>query len=472
MGNNSLRGRGKKTFRDGSYYAHVIFGKRTVKEGECAAIWTASGQRKLVEGPCRTRLFFSHVRFLDRHVADQNQLLAVQYRDGRCENHRGPVALFSDPCVHNKMEVKEAYKLAANEALVVYREQPQQPPLVEGTTLDAAAGSTAGSNAAVKGTKMAAVGEKGKVVRKVVTGPAVFVPDANEWVHTFSWHGSVQGGKGSKTGSPGDEKVPHALEFQKLRCMPDQMYYSVKDVRTTDDAQITIHLMLFYELREIETMLDATNDPIGDFINAAGADVMTFGANNTYESLLQRSAQLTELDTFPILKSRMQQTGFRLLKVVYRGYSTSGQLQAMHDEAIAKRTKLKLQSDTRQMEQAQQSMELQCRQERSQQEMSVSEAEVRHEMQLLALKAETDLKKKDAMHAQEMRHAEERGKMEQAALRARNDEELRRSAELKKMGVDLTQYMCVSAQAKPDAHVRVESSGPAPALHFDGRMFK
>ena len=46
-----------------------------------------------------------------------------QYRDGRKENHRGPVALFSDPCVHQQMAVNEAYKLAANEALVVYREE-------------------------------------------------------------------------------------------------------------------------------------------------------------------------------------------------------------------------------------------------------------------------------------------------------------------------------------------------------------
>merc|ERR1719506_2824339 len=139
--------------------------------------------------------------------------------------------------------------------------------------------------------------------------------------------------------------------------------------------------MIFYELKNIEMMLDNTNDPIGDFINAASADVMTFGANNTYESLLQRISALSELDSFPILQSRMKQTGFRLLKIVYRGYSTSPQLQAMHDEAIAKRTKLKLQADTRQMEQEQQSRDLHCRQERSQQEMAVAEAEVRHKME-------------------------------------------------------------------------------------------
>ena len=60
----------KKTFRDGSYYRSVWMGKRTVKEGECAAIWDMSGERKKIEGPQRVRLWFSHVRFLDKHTAD------------------------------------------------------------------------------------------------------------------------------------------------------------------------------------------------------------------------------------------------------------------------------------------------------------------------------------------------------------------------------------------------------------------
>jgi len=175
-------------------------------------------------------------------------------------------------------------------------------------------------------------------------------------VHDFSWHGSVNAltGRGSKTGSPGDEKVPHALKFTKLRCMPDQMYVSVKGVRTIDDALVTIHLMLFYELRSIETMLDSTNDPIGDFINATSADVMTFGATNTYESLLSNTAQLSDLAAFPILSGRMAQVGFSLLKIVYRGYSASDTLQSMHDTSIARRTQLKLDADTRAMELEQQ----------------------------------------------------------------------------------------------------------------------
>ena len=54
--------------------------------------------------------------------------------------------------------------------------------------------------------------------------------------------------------------MPHGAEFERLRCMPDQMHCSVKDVRTSDDAQLTVQLLLFYELRDIERMLDTPND--------------------------------------------------------------------------------------------------------------------------------------------------------------------------------------------------------------------
>lgn len=49
----------KKTFREGNYYRHVVVGKRTVKEGKCAAIWTQSGDRRLIEGPKRVHLWFA-----------------------------------------------------------------------------------------------------------------------------------------------------------------------------------------------------------------------------------------------------------------------------------------------------------------------------------------------------------------------------------------------------------------------------
>ena len=51
-------------------------------------------------------------------------------------------------------------------------------------------------------------------------------------------------------------KVPKGLVFQKLWLMPDQMYHDVPDVRTADDAVLTIRLMIFFELLDIATMLE------------------------------------------------------------------------------------------------------------------------------------------------------------------------------------------------------------------------
>jgi len=461
----------KKTFRDGSYYRHVWLGKRTVKEGECAAVWSPSGKRTNHVGPQRVRLFFSHVRFLSRHVADQNQYLAVQFRDGRKEHHRGPQAWFMDPCVHISITTHDSWKLSANEVLVVYREQP--PASAEGAPAieaDAAAAAEARFEDKVAA-KVSAVGVPGSVQRRIVRGPAVFIPDAFEWVHEFSWHGSIEPntGRGSKTGSPGDEKVPHALSFNKLRCMPDQMYVSVKGVRTTDDAQITVHLMIFYELKHVESMLDATNDPIGDFINATSADVMTFGAANTYESLLLHTTQLSDLSTFPILSSRMQQTGFELLKCVYRGYSASEALQSMHDQAIAKRTKLKLEADTRAMEHQQAAADLQCKQQRSAAEMMLEASERKHRNELLDLTSAQERAARDADHAQTIRHESEKVKAALEAERARNDEALRFHETLKGLGVELTQYLCVKEQRQPDHHIKLDGgvAGAGANLHFD-----
>ena len=52
-------------------------------------------------------------------------------------------------------------------------------------------------------------------------------------------------------------------------------------------------------------------------------------------------------------------------QVVYRGLSTSSRLQEMHDEAIAKRTRLRLQGDTARVEQAEQALNLRCREEQA-----------------------------------------------------------------------------------------------------------
>lgn len=445
----------KKTFRDGSYYRHVWFGKRTVKEGECAAIWQADGRRRVVEGPKRVRLFFAHVRFLNRYVADQHEFLHIQFRDGRKEHRRGPLALFMDPCTHLAMKTREAFRLKANEALVVYSEEEAAVRATE--PKDGVAPAAAAANAAPFGAEKES--KPGAVQRRVVRGPAVVVPAAHEWVHEFTW-------SSTKSGSA-------AVSFQVLRTLPDQMEVSC-EVRTSDDAHVTFELLLRFELSDIELMLNATNDPIGDFVRAAEADATCFGASHTYESLLQRLAQLSELDTFPTLRSCMAQTGFELSKVVYRGHSTTQALEAMHEQSVAQRARRRLEADTRPAAREQSQQELQAKQERSKAEMALAEAELRHKLEMLAVETEAQRKARDEDHQQTLRHEAERETAAQQARRARNDEELRRDAALKDLGVDLTKVLVAGSQSAPDHTTLIkldagaDASGmPPPAIHLD-----
>lgn len=44
--------------------------------------------------------------------------------------------------------------------------------------------------------------------------------------------------------------------FEVLNFAPSQLYYNVDEVRTSDDAVIRIKLMIFYELKDIQTMVN------------------------------------------------------------------------------------------------------------------------------------------------------------------------------------------------------------------------
>ena len=161
------------------------------------------------------------------------------------------------------------------------------------------------------------------------------MPRPGEWLHRFVWHASEGGSQGVK-------KIPKGLVFHKLWLMPDQMYHDVTDVRTADDAVLTIRLMIFFELQDIDRMLETTHDPIGDFVNAATSDVVDFTGRHDFESFKQHTDRLNELETYRQFTSRAGQCGYRINKVVYRGYGAPDRLQQMHDQAIEARTKLQL----------------------------------------------------------------------------------------------------------------------------------
>lgn len=391
----------------------------TIRKGERVAVWNRGGDVTLIDGPSRLLTWGRTLNRLERHVADVNTYLIVSYLDGRREHLPGPAFLWFNPLEHREIRIGAALPIDANEAVVVYSRN------------------------------------EGRVDRRVVRGPWMFVPEAGEWLHEFSWHGS---------GKDGGRKIPHALRFRKLRVIPDQMYHDAEDVRTSDDALVTVRLMLFFELADIGVMLDQTHDPIADFINALTADVVAFAGSRRFEEFKRDAEALNDLVNYSNLVRRAGSIGYRINKVVYRGYAAGQKLQAMHDGAIEARTALKLEEETERQKQ-----ELADLRQRSEMERQLRDRENETEKEEHALRL---LRRR---HEEEMRRDRERAEQEamlsratdQARLVSMRGENLERETvwrSLAEMGVDMTRYLVAQYQ-NPDRVIRID--GAPAAVHLE-----
>jgi hypothetical protein len=395
-----------------------------VEEGQRVLVRNPDGTMDVVAGPNRVWRGRRKFQIMTHHVAHPGDYLIVRYRDGRQEHLGGPAEVWFDPRIHQEITREEMLQVAAKEAVVVYSQK-------EGTST---------------------------VQRRVEYGPTLFLPRPGEWLHTFVWHAS-------EGGSQGVRKIPKGLVFQKLWLMPDQMYHDVTDVRTADDAVLTIRLMMFFELHDIATMLETTHDPIGDFVNAATSDVVDFTGRHDFESFKHNTDKLNELDTYRQLAVRASQCGYRINKVVYRGYGAPERLQQMHDQAIEARTKLQLERATEQQAQDLENFKLESQMHRAGKRRHEQTAEVSHQLELDQKKQEAALRAREAVHnferAQEHLNAE-------LALehRARQDtHKLSHLAELRRLGVDMTAYL---TQNRADRVIELRGPrGSDTHLHLD-----
>jgi hypothetical protein len=396
----------------------------TVEEGQRALMVRRDGRMEVVVGPRRVWKGWSRFEKMRHFVAHPGEFLIVRFRDGRQEHLPGPTDVWFDPRVHESVTRQEALQLAAKEAVIVY----SRP---------------AGADT---------------VSRRIVHGPMLFVPAPGEWLHTFAWHGS-------EGGSQGQKKVAKGLVFQKLWLMPDQMYHDVTDVRTADDAVLTIKLMIFFELVDIDRMLETTHDPIGDFINAATSDVVDFCGRHTFEEFKKNTGELNELGTYRQLTVRAAQNGYRVNKVVYRGYGAPDRLQAMHYQAIEARTKLQLERATEEQAQGLEDYKLNAQMNRAARRRTEQAVEVETELELTRRRQEADLRAKEAERGF---HREQRRRDAEADAETRRltDERTRQHlAALKEMGVDLTAFL---TQGRADRVIELRGKGGAPHLHLDG----
>ncbi|MCA9070677.1 MAG: hypothetical protein KDA84_17225, partial [Planctomycetaceae bacterium] len=348
----------------------------------------------------------------------------ARFRDGRQEHIPGPTELWFDPRVHQEINREDALQIAAREAVVVYS-RPKD-----------------GSE---------------EISRRIVHGPALFVPEPGEWLHTFSWHGS-------KGGSQGIEKTANSLVFQKLWLMPDQMYHDIRDVRTADDAVLTIRLMLFFELLDIEKMLETTHDPIGDFVNAATSDVVGFTGQHDFESFKQNTNQLNELETYKQLTNRAAQCGYRINKVVYRGYGAPESLQQMHNQAIEARTRLQLERANEQQAQDLENYKLDCQLTRASKRRSEQSAEVEHEISITQQKQEAERQEKANRHELVLQQRRREREQEFEMQSRQHQQERDQLDALKNLGVDLTAYL---TQSRADRVIELRGGGVGTHVHLD-----
>jgi len=395
----------------------------TVEEGQRALLIRQDGRMEVIVGPKRVWRGASRFERMRHYVAHPGEFLIVRFRDGRQEHLIGPTDLWFDPRIHETVTKQEALQLAAKESVIVY----SRP---------------AGAEA---------------ISRRIVHGPMLFVPAPGEWLHTFAWHGADGGSHGTK-------KVAKGLVFQKLWLMPDQMYHDVGDVRTADDAVLTIKLMMFFELVDIERMLEATHDPIGDFINAATSDVVDFCGRHTFEEFKKNTGDLNELGTYRQLTVRATQNGYRINKVVYRGYGAPDRLQAMHDQAIEARTKLQLERATEEQAQGLEDYKLKAQMNRATSRRTEQSIEVQTEIELAEKRQEAEMRTKESERNANREQRRRDAETEQEIRRQTDERTRQHLAALKEMGVDLTAFL---TQGRADRVIELRGKGAAPHLHLD-----
>lgn len=276
---------------------------------------------KVVDGPARLvrcGKFFEECR---RHVANEDEYLVIKFRDGRTEIRRGPASITFHPVEHSAVEVNSAVRIADQELIVVYRKTGNAP-----------FGSPAPA-----------------VKRELVRGPGIYMPlSVSDWVHQFSWTGAVTAN--ASTNDVGKKRVD-GLKFTKLRTSPGKMYYDVENVRTMDNALISVKFMIFFSLTDVETMLDNSTDPFGDLINAISADIIEWCSTKKFDEFLAATDTLNTLEPYPQLRGSATKVGMEVSKVVFRGYDAPIVLQRMHDKAIEQRTALALSQETEAEEQ-------------------------------------------------------------------------------------------------------------------------
>lgn len=282
------------TFRDGSYIRHVMFGGRTIKDGEAAAIWNSNGAHTEIIGPRRVILWDSTIRFLSRYKAESNQYLKIRHRDGTIEHKRGPISLYMNPSKHDKIETLNGIELKDQNHVILVAMIPfpenMSKNIMSVTAMEAQRDSgekniernkTVVTTATTLDSPLTSTIHGNQQHLRIVRGPCLFVPSENELIHTMEWTDPHQSSYTQKDSiNEYDNRNREVKEFSVVPLGISQVWNIRIPLKSANSIfTFFANFAITYELESIQKCI-SSNDPIRELENALFADVQKVAENN------------------------------------------------------------------------------------------------------------------------------------------------------------------------------------------------
>jgi len=419
-------------------------GSVEVREGTSVVLWH-DGNATIINGPAVVKPgCFDSVEGLRTLRANEREFLAVTFADGHTEHLPGPRSMVQHPVNHKEIRVVPLTVVEAGEAIIVMR-RGADPAAAPATAVVVEEEGEEDKERKKDKKKKGKSKESADSGRLIVRGPCYHMPTPDETQHEFVWTG--------RDPSNPQKKAPGALRFNKLRLTPDQMYISVPEARTSDDALLVVNLLVFFQISDLDKMLDRTHDPIADLENAATSDIVAFCAGLSYEMFLEKTDSLNNMEAYPQLVQRARSIGFEITSVVYRGYTASSRLQGMHDDALQARTQLRLEAETEEQSQRLSDLKLAKEQDRQRKKQEMQREEVEHNNAVLRMQHEEKLLESRQTHE---------AKLAQEA--AENAKRLEYYTQLKQLGVDINAYLAANS-SRPEKLIQISEGTSAAKVH-------
>lgn len=390
-------------FRNGNYRRYVRFGKRTIKEGEAAVIWSRKGVQREVIGPSLQRLWYSQIRFMHRITAKPAQYVEVHLKSGAVEHIRGPITIFENPVHHDRIIVKDMVHVAsALDQIIVYKEEVR-------SSKKAAEAEVADTNV------------DGNVRRSIIAGPTRYMQDVGEWVHEFKW----------------SFNPTEPTSFTLLTTGTQQWDVSA-NFHTSDNAVATVTLTVEFQVARIDQVL-RVEDPIASMRSGLEADLTVLGPTRRSDELQVQNTDspMDGFSNYPHMIKTAQDSGLEISRIIFRGFVPSERLAkqnaARQKETLAQGALL-LAADR---EHKMNTQALEARRLKATIEQEIADAEFANNQR----KAEHDrrLVAEQQMHRLQLQVAEAENDREIA--RGKRDDVVLFMKSLHEMGVDLTQYL-------------------------------